>query len=208
MVKTFVLDSSVLIHSADSILSFEENIVVIPEVVIEEINSFLWEQGDLGKNAQKARVMINHLRSEGRLGEGVLLPNGGTLKVESNHVNQKLPSHWNPKEYDNRLFQVCMALKENGNEVILITKDILTRFKADILGIRTQDNEYELSCELNDQYQSRSEVFVSSSEIDDFFRKGYLNPERIKKQTDQLLLTPRRWPSKQREYNVKLRKLG
>ncbi len=208
MVKTFVLDSSVLLHSADSILSFEENIVVIPEVIIEEINSFLWEKGDLGKSARKARVIINHLVSKGKLGKGVPLLNGGIFKVELNHINQKLPPHWNPDDFDNRLFQVCLALKENSNEVILITRDVLTRIKADIMGIRTQDFEYELSYELQEQYQYRNDVFVSSSEIDHFFRKGYLNPERIKTHTDQLLLTPGRWQWKQQEDNEKAQKFG
>ena len=124
MVKTFVLDSNILLYSVGSILSFKENIVIIPEVVIGEINSFLWEKGDLGKSAQKARVLINHLVSKGKLGEGVPLLNGGIFKVELNHINQKLPRYWDPDEFDNRLFQVCLALKENSSEVILITRDV------------------------------------------------------------------------------------
>ena len=96
MAKTFILDASVLLHSADSILSFEENVVIIPEAVIEEINSFRRDKGDLGENARKAGEMIDNLRLEGKLSEGVLLPNGGIFKVELNHSSQSLPPRWKP----------------------------------------------------------------------------------------------------------------
>jgi len=188
--KTFVLDSSVLLHSADSILSFEENYVIIPEAVIEEINSFRKDKGDLGENARKAGAMIDNLRLEGKLSDGVLLPNGGVFKVELNHLNQNLPARWNPMEFDNRVLQVCLALKENTNDLYLITKDVFTRIKADILGIPTQDFKHDLSPELCDQYQGRIEVFAASSDIDEFFCKGHLDSEKVKIYKDEQLFTP------------------
>jgi PhoH-like ATPase len=188
--KTFVLDASVLLHSADSILSFEENIIIIPEAVIEEINSFRRDKGDLGENARKAGEMIDNLRLEGRLSEGVLLPNGGIFKIELNHSTQSLPPRWNPMEFDNRVLQVCLALKENDNDLYLITKDVFTRIKADILGISTQDFKHDLSPELQDQYQGRIELFVSSSDIDEFFIKGNLHPDKVKTYKEEQLFTP------------------
>ncbi|MDD3268374.1 MAG: PhoH family protein [Syntrophomonadaceae bacterium] len=190
MAKTFVVDSSILLHSAESILSFEENIVIVPEVVIEEINSYRRDKGDLGENARKAGALIDHLRLQGKLSEGVILPNGGILKVELNHLSQTLPPRWNPTEYDNRVLQVCLALQENIDNVFLISKDVFTRIKADILGIQTQDFKHDLSPELHDQYQGRIEVFVSSSDIDDFFYKGFVDPESVKVCEDEQLHTP------------------
>ncbi|MEA4924100.1 MAG: PhoH family protein [Syntrophomonadaceae bacterium] len=190
MAKTFVLDSSVILHSADSILSFEENIVVVPEAVIEEINSFRRDKGDLGENARKAGVMIDNLRLEGKLSEGVLLPNGGIFKVELNHLSQKLPPRWDPMEYNNRVLQVCLALKENNNPLYLVSKDVFTRIKADILGIQTQDFKHDLSPELKDQYQGRIEVFAASGDIDDFYAKGYLDAEKVKAYRDEQLMPP------------------
>ncbi len=190
MAKTFVLDSSVILHSADSILSFEENIVVVPEAVIEEINSFRRDKGDLGENARKAGVMIDNLRLEGKLSEGVLLPNGGIFKVELNHLSQKLPPRWDPMEYNNRVLQVCLALKEKNNPLYLVSKDVFTRIKADILGIQTQDFKHDLSPELKDQYQGRIEVFAASGDIDGFYAKGYLDAEKVKTYRDEQLITP------------------
>jgi len=193
--KTFVLDSSVLLHSAESILSFEENVVIVPEVVIEEINSYRRDKGDLGENARKAGALIDNLRLEGKLSEGVLLPNGGILKVELNHLSQSLPPRWNPAEYDNRVLQVCLALQENIDDVFLISKDVFTRIKADILGIQTQDFKHDLSPELHEQYQGRIEVFIASNDIDDFFNKGFVNSEAVKVYEDEQLLTPRLTPN-------------
>ena len=191
MAKTYVLDSSVLLHSADSILSFEENTVIIPEAVIEEINSFRKDKSDLGENARQAGEMIDNLRSEGKLNEGVSLPNGGMFKIELNHLSQNLPPRWNPAEFDNRVLQVCLALKENHNDLYLITKDVFTRIKADILGIPAQDLKHDQSPEIQEQYQGRIEAYAASADIDEFFSKGYLDPQKLKTYEDEKLVTPR-----------------
>ncbi|MEA4924101.1 MAG: PIN domain-containing protein [Syntrophomonadaceae bacterium] len=208
MVKKYIIDSSVLLYSSDSILSFAENIVIVPEAVIEEIRSFAWEKGDLGDRARKAQVLINHLIAKGKGGKPVRLLNGGIFKVEMNHNQQKLPRYWDPQDFDNRLLQVCLALQEKNHQVVLVTRDILTRIKADILGIPSQDFEDDTSLENKSPYNSRYEVVVSSADVDAFFRKGYLNPDRLKAYTDKSIITPRRWQMRQREDSKKAQKLG
>lgn|GEM_PF-2825664 len=196
MVNKYIIDSSVLLYSADSILSFPENIVIIPEAVIEEIRSLAQENSNLGDSARRAEILINHLTAGRKKSKMVRLLNGGLFKVEMNHYNQKLPYNWEPDEYDHRLLQVCLALQAMGDDVVLISLDVLTRFKADILGIKNQEFGIGLSLGVQD-HEPNFRILESLSEVEAFLRRGYLNPERIRNSSDNPVTTPRRWQVKQ-----------
>ena len=75
MAKTYVLDTNVLLHSAKALDSFQDNLVVIPMAVIEELDKFKKNQDELGRNSRQVVRMIDKLRGEGRLSEGVPLHN-------------------------------------------------------------------------------------------------------------------------------------
>src|SRR6266699_3349900 len=79
--KNYILDTNVLLHDPNSLLSFEENNVLLPIEVIEEIDRFKRESTELGQNARNISRMLDALRSAGRLSEGVPLPNGGRLRI-------------------------------------------------------------------------------------------------------------------------------
>ena len=79
--KNYILDTNVLLHDPNSLLSFEENSVLIPIEVIEEIDRFKRESTELGQNARAVSRMLDSFRGPGRLSEGVKLPTGGKLKV-------------------------------------------------------------------------------------------------------------------------------
>src|SRR5580692_5677778 len=81
LVKNYILDTNVLLHDPNSLLNFEENSVLIPIEVIEEIDRFKRESSELGQNARAVSRMLDAFRGEGRLSEGVKLPNGGKLKI-------------------------------------------------------------------------------------------------------------------------------
>ncbi|MEA4828148.1 MAG: PIN domain-containing protein, partial [Clostridium sp.] len=127
MNKTYVLDTNVILYSPRSILCFENGIVVIPEVVLEELDAFKKNTGELGVNARTAARLIDTLRKKGNLNEGIDLPNGGKLRVEMNHYDTNIPPYWDKMKPDNRIIQVCKGLKEKGEDVYLITKDIFER---------------------------------------------------------------------------------
>src|SRR5687767_6319467 len=80
-VKNYILDTNVLLHDPNSLLNFKKNNVLIPIEVIEEIDRFKRESSDRGQNARTVSRMLDGLRSQGRLSEGVTLPNGGRLKI-------------------------------------------------------------------------------------------------------------------------------
>src|SRR3989440_12174452 len=79
--KNYILDTNVLLHDPDSLLSFDEHSVLLPIEVIEEIDRFKRESTELGQNARTVSRMLDGLRGAGRLSEGVELPNGGHLRI-------------------------------------------------------------------------------------------------------------------------------
>src|SRR5437016_11660008 len=79
--KNYILDTNVLLHDPNSLLSFEEHEVLLPIEVIEEIDRFKRESTELGQNARSVSRMLDGFRGSGRLSEGVGLPNGGRLRI-------------------------------------------------------------------------------------------------------------------------------
>ncbi|MCY6369655.1 PhoH family protein [Clostridium ganghwense] len=179
MKKTYVLDTNVILYSPRSILCFDDGNVVIPEVVLEELDSFKKNTGELGANARIAARLIDGLRKKGNLSKGVELSNGGKLRVEMNHYDTIMPPAWDKAKPDNRIIQVCKALKENGEDVFLITKDIFERIKADTVGINVDDYYEKVVPEYDDQYTGRAEVYASSDKIDNFYKNRILNLEDL-----------------------------
>jgi len=89
MPKTYILDTNVLLHNPDALFAFQENDVVLPFSVIEEIDNQKRRQDEIGRNARMASRHLDLLREQGRLSEGVTLPRGGILRIELNHQNPK-----------------------------------------------------------------------------------------------------------------------
>ena len=85
MKKIYVLDTNVLLHDPMAMFAFEDNIVIIPAIVLEEIDSKKRNADELGRNARLVARLLDGLREKGRLHDGVQLENGGILKVELNH---------------------------------------------------------------------------------------------------------------------------
>lgn len=153
MVKTFVLDTNVLLHSAQSIESFQENNVVLPMAVIEELDKFKKYQDELGRNARQVIRRLDELREKGHLADGVPLGKAGdiatgTLRiltavgdVDANDLNRISDSVLNMEIADNRILRVAYMLHRKNENVIFISKDINLRLKADALGIKVMDFE-------------------------------------------------------------------
>lgn len=141
MQKVYVLDSSVLLHDPNALFQFQDNDVVVPYVVLEEIESKKRLMENVGRAAREAIRHLDRLRDKGQLSQGVLLPNGGTVRVELNHYsNEILPVNSNLALADNRILAVSLNLtREEERTVVLVTKDIAMRVKADALGILTED---------------------------------------------------------------------
>ena len=116
---------------------------------------------------------LEQLRLRGDLIRGVSLENGGTVRVEKNYVNVTLPEDLSDVSADNRILRVCLGLdKAHEEQVVLVTKDLLLRIKAQILGICAQDFTTDQVLERENQYSGRCELYVPEELFKDFKKKG------------------------------------
>ncbi|MCY6484454.1 PhoH family protein [Clostridium aestuarii] len=179
MKKTYVLDTNVILYSPRSILCFDDGNVVIPEVVLEELDTFKKNKGELGANARLAARLMDDLRKKGKLNKGVQLQNGSMLRVEMNHYDTEIPPYWDKTKPDNRIIQVCKALKARGEDVYLITKDIFERIKADTMDIKVDDYYEKVVPEYDDQYTGRADVYTFSEKIDEFYKNKSIDINEV-----------------------------
>lgn len=178
MNKTYVLDTNVLIQSPLALLSFEENDVVLPIVCLEELDKLKSDDGERGGNARECIRFLERLRLSGDLLEGVALPGGGQLRIEANHVNVPLPEDLPESKNDNRILKICKGLSDGGTRVILISKDILVRLKAQMMGIAAEDFTTEQAPRLTEQYTGRAIIYTADENLQGFKKKG-LSPDEV-----------------------------
>ena len=174
MIKTYVIDTNVLIQAPYAIECFEDNNLVLPLVVLEELDGLKKAESEKGANARAAVRKLESYRQKGDLLQGVKLPGGGILRIEKNFVNVELPPDILDDKPDNRILKVCKGLAETEKEgqVILVTKDIVLRLKAQILGIRAEDFERERISDADAQYTGRTEVYFPEEKVKEFKKKG------------------------------------
>lgn len=139
-VKRFVLDTNVLLHNPRALYLFEDNVVVIPFAVLEELDKFKKGNDDVGRNAREVIRQLDRLRQRGKLAEGVgWNGHGGLIRVE--FADAERPRWLREESPDNRIIGVAWRLCEKGLRTILVTKDANVRLKADALGIEAEDFE-------------------------------------------------------------------
>lgn len=140
--KTFILDTNVLLHNSSAIFMFGNNKVVIPLPVIEELDKFKSFSDEKGRHAREVARQVDRLRSKGKLYEGVNLDNGGILQVISAD-NLDIPCSLSIDKPDNQMLAIALAeqRKTVGAYVCFVTKDLNARIKADALGIPSEDFE-------------------------------------------------------------------
>lgn len=185
MTKTYVLDTNVLIQAPYALSSFEDNKVVLPIAVLEELDKLKNDDGERGANARQSIRCLEQLRQTGNLFEGVTLLSGGSLKIEANFVHVDLPFIYALDSNDNRILKVCKGLAEKGESIILVTKDILVRLKAQKIGIAAEDFTTEQSPLLKEQYSGRLHVYASDKAMGDFKKKG-IAPDQIYQRTSSV----------------------
>lgn len=141
MIKNFILDTNVLVHDPDCFEKFEDNNIIIPFPVLEEIDKLKSKQGSVGKNAREVNRKLDLFRNENSLVEGIKLSSGGMLKVLLfEKLTSTLPEFVAEKYKDNAILRYTLELKKKTDRpVVLVTKDINLRVKANVLNIDAQD---------------------------------------------------------------------
>ncbi|MGM0919868.1 MAG: PhoH family protein [Bacillota bacterium] len=181
MSKIYVLDTNVLLQDPNSIFSFEENEVVIPAVVLEEVDSKKRYMDEIGRNARHVSKLIDGLRLIGKLHEKIPLPSGGFLRIELNHRSfHELQEIFIEKTNDNRILAVAKNLSieeettENGRPVILVSKDTLVRVKADAIGLLAEDFLSDRVVEIDRIYTGYLDLYISGDDLNRFYEKNEL----------------------------------
>ena len=174
MAKTFVLDTNVLLHDPEAINRFEENLVVIPIEVVEEIDRFKRDPSEKGRNARAVSRLLDELRAKGNLSEGVEIAaaTGGQLKVVfcRSETLAQLPPELKGGKGDNNILAVALEQRLQdvmGNQppVVLVTKDTNLRIKADAVGLIAQDYTTD-KVAIADLYAGISEQWVTADQMD------------------------------------------
>ena len=138
--KTFLIDTSVLLYDKQSVHSFADNHVVLPMIVLDELDRFKEKQGILGESARYINRFLDSLRSEGRLDIGVSLESGQTIRVLTREGYEGMENlDLDVSRGDNKIIACAIMLQNEGANVHVVTKDINLRVKCDALGIAAED---------------------------------------------------------------------
>lgn len=170
--KQYVLDTNVLVSDPKSIYKFHEHSVVIPIVVIEELDSLKTRQDDAGRRARQAIREIESLRVKDPDGfrSGVDLDSGGRLNIELNHVDLSiLPLPVRNETNDNRILATALSLhNKNADQVVLVTKDANLRIKAGSAGIEAEEYKNE-RVDIEELYSGQRSLEVDPELIDRYY---------------------------------------
>ncbi|WP_243320966.1 MULTISPECIES: PhoH family protein [Geothrix] len=171
--KVFVLDTNVLLHDPNSILHFQEHDVVLPIVVIEEIDHFKKDQTEIGRNARTISRMLDKLRASGSLSRGVALGDGGSLKVDvESHPLDLGILREDKHKADNQILACAKQLLGTSKEkVVLVTKDTNLRIKADAIGILAEDYTTD-RVEMDELYSGHKSWEVDPAQVDLLYDGG------------------------------------
>lgn len=188
MKKTYVIDTNILLHNPKALLLFDDNNIVIPDVVIDELDNHKRTPGEIGANARQASRLLDDFRkdtSNGDLISGYSLPGGGSLKIEMNCIDVEMPSSWKDTS-DLRILRVCKGVKQHikDEEVILVTNDSFLRIKASILGIKSEEFTSERAPSPEDLFQGRRIAFVSSETLYELYSGNTISPSELKYYSD------------------------
>ena len=175
MNKLFILDTNVLLYDADSIFSFEENDIIIPLIVLEELDSKKNRHDEVGKNARQAARNLDDLRIKSNLHKGVKLETGGTLRILSledvEDETVEIPSEIESTKTDHIIIKMAkhMEYKEK-RKVILVTKDINVRVVCDVVGVSCEDyRKHRVLKSVSNLYSGVRRVDVDQISIDKFY---------------------------------------
>ncbi len=180
--RTYVVDTSVLLADPSAFRRFEEHEVVLPVVVITELEGKR-HHPELGYFARSALRMLDELRvAHGRLDEPVPVSDlGGTVRVELNHTDpQALPSGFRLGDNDTRILAVARNLANEGRDVTLISKDLPLRIKASAVGLEAAEYRGEQVHESDAGWTGMAELEVSAAVLDELYADGGVDLEEAR----------------------------
>ncbi|MBM3197671.1 MAG: PhoH family protein [Chlamydiae bacterium] len=207
--KMFVIDTNVLLHDPNALFEFRGNDVIIPMGVLEELDRIKRQADELGKNARYVVRYIDSLKesTKGSLHTGVPIEHGIIVRI---HIDTQGVGKGFPLSMDRSTHKILLAayqLKENGQHVVLVSKDFVMRVKAEALGIEAEDYE-NLKVSYEGMYRGYRKIEVEKREIDLFYKNGFLEkaPEDLAP-NEYCLLTSAEHASAIGKYNLQEKRI-
>ena len=204
--KTFVIDTSVLLHDPKAITKFPDNDLVFPLTVVEELNAMKRFFDEKGKNARHVLRLFDSLKKEvdGTFQNGIELDNGATLRfVLDAKGDPSLPHSLT----NNKVIMTAYSLTQKGHNVVFISKNFSSRIKAEALGVKTRDYE-SLKYSYDNAYKGIRKVEMEKNDIDLFYKNGFLSFEEENMfPNEYCVMTSPEKSSAVGKYNTKKREL-
>ncbi len=177
--RTYVLDTSVLLSDPKAMFRFKEQSVVIPIVVINELEKKRHDP-EIGYFARQALRSLDDLRQEHeRLDFPIEVGDGGTLRVELNHIDQSvLPAGYQLGDNDSRILAVAMNLANEGNNITVVSQDLPMRVKVASLGMHAE--EYRNNLAIDSGWTGLAEIKISSEQMNDLYDNEVVAIEETK----------------------------
>ena len=172
--KTYVLDTCVLLADPQAILRFDEHDVVLPLVVIEELDKQKTRMDEVGANARSAIRLLEEMGASrsGGLSAPHDLPTGGTVRIELNGVHSdRLPEVLDPSTPDHRILAACLNLRDAGHRSVLVTKDAALRIKGAQLDVDVEDYRGDI-VQVDESYSGVAEIEVDADVIEELYDSG------------------------------------
>ena len=169
--KTFVIDSSVLFYDPTAIMKFDDNDVVIHLNVLEELDKKKKQPTELGKNARAALRFLDSLKEiEGRgtIHEGLSLSNGTHLSIITETDFPHIGG------INNKIILTAKKLQNDNKNVVFISKDFVSRIKAESIGIESEDYE-SLKYDYEELHKGLCQINVDKTTIDHFYKNGEIS---------------------------------
>jgi PhoH-like ATPase len=178
MKKNYVLDTNVLLHDPRALFKFEDNDVILPIYVIEEVDQFKRETTERGRNARTISRLLDEQRGdEGSLSRGVPLEGGGTLRIWIPEKRPTLAVGFDKKSQDQAILQTAIDVRDKDPDkpTVFVTMDTNLRIRADALGVTAETYENQ-RVEDDPLEQPFLDIEVNGSLIDAFFQDGGVEP--------------------------------
>lgn len=169
-----MIDTCVLLADPNALLRFDEHRVVLPLVVVEELDRQKSRMDEVGANARSAIRLLESLGASesGGLEVPTALPGGGSLRIELNGItSDRLPEIFDPSTVDHRILATCLNLVDDGAPTVLVTKDAALRIKGAQLGVPVEDYRGD-TVQVDESYSGVAKIDVAGEIIDELFGSG------------------------------------
>jgi PhoH-like ATPase len=174
--KTFVIDTNVLLHDPSALIKFQNNDVVVPSIVLEELDGLKRNSDERGNHAREVIRYIDSIKivDSRDFNKGINIPEGPKIRICLNSKVERSNDFPLPLDCNsNKILLLAYTLQQRGEKVIFVSKDFVARVKAEVMDVESQDYE-STKVSYEDIYKGLRKIEIQKRDIDLFYKNGYL----------------------------------